>query len=588
MERTHKPIGHFWSCPSRFQQSIKYREMRPEDFVTPFGKVLVPGADDDLTKSERSAKRRRVEGLAQGFLDGRALLISSAAANGVELRETVERALKTQGLAWDDVVADEGMICHGVGVLADGTPTKRLEGRQGGMSGRTEPSIADEAKPGRFTRSAAQIGRTQARDPVSTTPSVEALAHAARLQARKLRPHAGSSVSMKNRESSNAISHDRGDIVTQSSLDSFRQPLSQRDNVQSLMDSSVADELRLSCIDTPSRKLEQRHVPVVDVGQGKIDEYSLVLDTAGGPPLANRHESPTTLHLAHDDSMAVNVRITSTASDMGSTAMSMCTAFRASTAGERGRMHSSSMPPASLQKHAPESETALDGVYVEPPRTWTAINGPGLGTRAPVPSTMRDVAGTVSKSDPPSGKRDETAIAPLVSSGRATRRQNLVRAAEGASRAKPKGGENNLLKSFKQAKPGYQSAPLSQGGTTPLMYKKRGRPRKAPPPEASVHTDKLVLSEGMLDVNASPSAPARSTAHPPLLDVSFGDDSFAPKLNMALVDEHLNKRLPRTPHDPLQRSSLRSALRKQMRDSGATLERASSEPSSSQLDAQHM
>nr|OQO22349.1 hypothetical protein B0A51_14037 [Rachicladosporium sp. CCFEE 5018] len=69
--------------------------------------------------------------------------------------------------------------------------------------------------------------------------------------------------------------------------------------------------------------------------------------------------------------------------------------------------------------------------------------------------------------------------------------------------------------------------------------------------------------------------------------MSFGDDSFAPKLNMALVDEHLNKRLPRTPNEQLQRSSLKSAMRKQMRDSGATLERASSEPPSSQLDTQH-
>ncbi|KAK6418350.1 hypothetical protein LTR95_017197 [Oleoguttula sp. CCFEE 5521] len=245
------------------------------------------------------------------------------------------------------------------------------------------------------------------------------------------------------------------------------------------------------------------------------------------------------------------------------------------------------MPSASMQANGPGFEIALDGLHSEPSRTWTPINASGLGTHASIHLTTHDAPSTAADHEATTGDCEKTAAASPLSGGPANRRRNVARAAEGASRAKSKVGENSLLKSFKQAKPGYQSAPLSQGGTTPLIYKKRGRPRKAPPPATNMDALRSAGHEGVLAVNADIPVPTPSTAHPPLLDMSFGDDSFAPKLNMALVDEHLNKKLPRIPDEQPQRSSLKSAIRKQMRDSGATLERASSEPPLSQPDTQH-
>ncbi|OQO05715.1 hypothetical protein B0A48_09808 [Cryoendolithus antarcticus] len=586
MERTHKPTGHIWSCPSRFQQSVRYRELQSEDFLTPFGKVIVPGADDDLTKSERSAKRRKVEGLAQGFLGGRTLVISSAAANGMDLRETVKYALKTQGLTWDDFVADEGVIRHDLGALADGTNIKRHDGRRVAISGDSDCKIAGVAHANRPTKAATQIGPTQARGPVSTTPSVEALAHAAQLRAKKLRSDTRPPTSQQAQAPSNIMYRSHSDVAAQPSSSLARQPLSQRDNVKPLVDSSLADELRLSYVDTPSRKPRRRSSGTVALSEGGSNMDSLVLAPAD---ITARTDSPKPTivpHHAHDDDLAVDLRVPSTASDMASTAMTMCTAFRASTAADKVHPHPLTMPSASGQETTLALESALDEVRVDPPSKWTPINAPSPETCAATHFTIADAPDTAVNPNPTTGECEKTAAPSFVSSERVSRRSNVARAAEGASRAKLKGDENSMLKLFKQAKPGYQSAPLSQGGTTPLMYKKRGRPKQVPSPETNMHANKSVVNEGMLGVNASPSAPAPLTEHTPLLDMSFGDDSFAPKLNMALVDEHLNKRLPRTPNEKLQRSSLKSAMRKQMRDSGATLERASSEPPSSQLDTQ--
>jgi hypothetical protein len=60
------------------------------------------------------------------------------------------------------------------------------------------------------------------------------------------------------------------------------------------------------------------------------------------------------------------------------------------------------------------------------------------------------------------------------------------------------------------------------------------------------------------------------------------DSSFAPALNMALVDEHINKSLPRSPGSARRSSSVKKALRSEMRLSGADISRAPGDLSSSQ------
>ena len=60
------------------------------------------------------------------------------------------------------------------------------------------------------------------------------------------------------------------------------------------------------------------------------------------------------------------------------------------------------------------------------------------------------------------------------------------------------------------------------------------------------------------------------------------DCSFAPTLNMALVDEHINKRLPTSPGSARRSSSVKKALRSEMQLSGAEISRAPDDLSSSQ------
>lgn len=75
--------------------------------------------------------------------------------------------------------------------------------------------------------------------------------------------------------------------------------------------------------------------------------------------------------------------------------------------------------------------------------------------------------------------------------------------------------------------------------------------------------------------------PSESAA-PPTLDLSFiQDSSFAPVLNMALVDEHINKRLPKNPGSARRSYSVKKALRSEMRLSGADISRAPGDLSSS-------
>jgi len=134
----------------------------------------------------------------------------------------------------------------------------------------------------------------------------------------------------------------------------------------------------------------------------------------------------------------------------------------------------------------------------------------------------------------------------------------------------------------------YKTVEPSQKDSTPFKYRKRCAATKngATKPEtagisnvtgrkpAPLQQGKTVL------VQCEPKAVAD---YPPMLEISFGhDSSFAPGLNMALVDEHLNSRLPKDPTSIGKSSALKKALRRELRDSGAEIIRAPGEPESSQ------
>ena len=70
--------GHLWSHPSIFQQSIRFRQVSFEELRSTKDEVLLSGSDDDLSADQHVAKKRRIEKLADKFLDGIPLFVSCA------------------------------------------------------------------------------------------------------------------------------------------------------------------------------------------------------------------------------------------------------------------------------------------------------------------------------------------------------------------------------------------------------------------------------------------------------------------------------------------------------------------------------
>ncbi len=91
MIKTHRPRGHIWTHASAFQQTEEFRDIRFDGCLAPTSKILVKDPDDKLSPIERSGKRQRIEKLADDFLNGSPLFISSARPGPQSLRSTIIR-----------------------------------------------------------------------------------------------------------------------------------------------------------------------------------------------------------------------------------------------------------------------------------------------------------------------------------------------------------------------------------------------------------------------------------------------------------------------------------------------------------------
>ncbi|KAF7196580.1 hypothetical protein HII31_01950 [Pseudocercospora fuligena] len=78
MIRTHRPRGYAWNCASDFQNTELFRDIKVEDYATGTNELLCSDSEDDWPLAERAAKRRRIEILADDFLNGFDLQVTSA------------------------------------------------------------------------------------------------------------------------------------------------------------------------------------------------------------------------------------------------------------------------------------------------------------------------------------------------------------------------------------------------------------------------------------------------------------------------------------------------------------------------------
>jgi hypothetical protein len=549
MIRTHKPSGHHWTCASHFQQSKQYRNLDAQDWHAPSAKILVVDPDDDLPTFARVAKRQRVEQLANGFLEGKPLFISSACANGPDLAATVDKILCEKGMTWNEVLDD-----YDADLWADGEDgwadlKKRSEARKvlrqsGSQSKGTRRSARSQ---GAISRIAEVVPHPdsgtapRAQHKISTAPSDEALLIAAKLRVRKV------SLVAKAAERLEILLPPAGQVTqsappTARAASSFKECSSSRPfNPNTPAETTMADELRFSRTESPSHRPRAFTMPAESFSSDT---------TVEDKPIETGECEPTAT---------------------GSTAMELCTA-------EQNIV--SSLDVVSSKNVGLAADTNLPPIASNPHSTWTLIND----KRPQFFAT--DTSGSAKTPGTRSAQRSTTYDTELAYQQRTC--DTPANLGESSSST----GQSRLTNSFKATKSDCISAHKSPDGTASFLFRKKTKVSKDvgsrrirdPSEESDGHPrpQMTVTGQATPGPTASTSLPLVNDA-PPTLDLSFTQNSsFAPVLSMALVDEHINRELPNSPGSAHRSSSVKKALRNEMRLSGAELTRAPGEPSSSQ------
>jgi hypothetical protein len=568
MIRTHRPTGHHWTCASHFQQSKQYRNLDAQDWTAPFARTLVTDPDDELPDSQRVAKRRRVGNLANGFLEGKPLFISSALANGPDLTTTVDKVLREKDLTWDELLDD-----HDDELWADGedgwtTLKKRSKARSRAKSSRGQPNslrksmkhLVNERVPTiAISQPPAHSSTTNPRPRISTAPSNEALLRAAELRARK------ASLVAKSAVPSETLLPLQGQVTqsappTARAASSFKRCNSSRPfNPNTPAETTMADELRLSRTDSPSHRPRAFTVPVESFDSGTtIEEF----------PTQEDAEDPAST---------------------GSTAMELCTAVQ--NLDSTNRTTNEDVPTAHGRLHPPAGNN---------PTAWTPINDRQIRGHTPGKFTLtHDTASNAmaQSSFIPFGTSviDHAKTPKPVSAAKATpqrtntstRSRKSVNTPSSPKETSQQSNQSRLTHSFKASKTEYITAEKSQSGSTPFVYRKKAKATRSKSPSPSRFesvTPQSPESTGNGNFTPKPSDLSSHRANAtPTLGLSFTHDpSTAPSTHMTLVEQHINKKLPRDADSARRTSSVKKALRAEMRLSGADISRAPDEPLSSQ------
>jgi hypothetical protein len=568
MIRTHRPTGHHWTCASHFQQSKQYRNLDVQDWTAPFARTLVTDPGDELPDSHRVAKRRRVESLANGFLEGKPLFISSALANGPELTTTVDNVLREKNLNWDELLDDYDDELWADGEDGWTTLKKRSKARSRVKSSRSQPNSlrksarhhVNERVPAIAISQPPALSSTTNLGPrISTAPSNEALLRAAELRARK------ASLIAKSAIPSESLVPLQGQVTksappTARATSSFKQCDSSRPfNPNTPAETTMADELRLSRTDSPSHRPRAFTVPVGSFDSGTtIEEF----------PTQDDAEDPTAT---------------------GSTAIELCTAVQ--NLDSTNRTTNEDVPTAHGRLHAPTGNN---------PTAWTPINDRQLRGHTPGNFTLtHDTAssamakcsfipfGTSVLDHIKTPKPVSAAKATPQRTNTSTRSRKSVNTPNNPRETSQQSSQSRLTHSFKASKTEYIAAEKSQSGPTPFVYRKKAKTTKSKSPSPSRFesvTPQSPEPTGNGDVTPKPSD---MSAHRPTATPTDGlsftyDPSTAPATHMTLVEEHINKKLPKDHNAARRTSSVKKALRAEMRLSGADISRAPDEPLSSQ------
>lgn len=571
MIKTHQPRGHHWTCVSHFQQSKQYRNLDAESGESRSGKTLVTDSNDGASGSSRAAKRRRIETLANGFLDGKPLFISSASSNGQDLTKSVESVLHERRLGWDEVLDD-----HDDNLWADGQDGWELLRERSKRLMASKPlqdrskDAPRETKTGRTHLSPidgspepAGLIEGQSRPTVSIAPSEDALARAAELRARK------GSANVKIAGLPGKLL-DVSKPATQSApptvkAQSFKQCSSSRPlNPHTPTDTTMADELRLSRTESPSHRPRALTVPPMSFGSDTTVEYR----SSGG-------DGDTTLQPLQYDGHLVP---TSSAQPIntGSTAMDICTAEQ-NRRSPPHQAHAAWTPINRQRTNRDATNTGSSNHSIE--------NGDVAANQQ---STVDAVTDTVTKSSNMQSAKITSKVSTRRSTKSTSQRHNTPSQKSRGDNSQTS-SQLQLTQSFNASKMKATLPGKPPNGSTPFVYRKKVKLAKnetSVPAETSSGQQcggndyQASEAAGMTPKPSEPTTILSVSAAPPTLDMSFQhDSSFAPKLNMALADDYMNKRRSQSPSST-HRSSSKKAIRSSTRLSGESFARSPSKDSS--------
>ncbi|KAK6391535.1 hypothetical protein LTR65_004370 [Meristemomyces frigidus] len=466
MLKTHKPRGHFWTCASVFQQSKEIRNLKFEDCTPPPAETFGSDSDDELRPSERAGKRRRIEKLADGFLGGAPLVISTARPHAASLKTMVEWNERSRlSSKWSLSVPESVQGDSELWVDVE-DEWQALPKHQFGQKAKSK------AKPARMNS-----------DPHHASATAETFTEKLVAAAQ---PAASGSVT-------NGSYHTAPEDTELESP--AAEGLSQTDPQA----------------DSQTRLLRQQGIHAAP-RKSWVSTNEPALTAPGEPTLTTS---------------TANVPKSSAASSIRQ----------------------------SLQESAQHAGKARKGKRAK----TTGNNTPHTAA----PPTRRRSAPTESQN-----AAEQMTSLPVDQQ----RRMSAFR-----------------VSVERQA---YPEAQPAQEGDTPFMFRKK-RASKPDDGDPGTHaiTDQQKKGRRRVTFSSSEDAQVASKANnaqhvaaePPMLDMSLHhDSSFGMRLNMALVDEHLNALLPTEPGSSRRSSGVKRALRQELRDSGADISRIAGEPMSSQ------
>lgn len=557
MIKTHKPRGHVWSCPSIFQSSPEIRNIHFADCIPPPSKVLAPDQGAELA-FQRSSKRRRVEQLAEDYLNGVPLVINSARTRPQALVEAVEgnerrrtgakySLPKTKTFVRDDTES----LWEDVDDLSDllVKATGWRPARVGAQHARPPPPVFECVEEEAATSACKRVRRVKAVN-VSLHPSSEALGRAAGLRDRRLQLKANAAPAIT---SSKAVA-ESDPLETVSEPDSNARLRARRARKQ-----FGAEWL-----------LRRQTTPPKLSAEDSIDALNRSSFETPSKPSQGQTLEPSS-------SPAVSIQLCVNSGELGGT---MVHAKPIGKYGESWQLYEQQSGTAEGQeKDSKHSVSSAKGSYHTAPEDSEAAldisSRPTHKTLTVVSPFLPDDASTKS-----AGNRGDTVVLTLP------RRQSAPTQSQHKSDRSVPMIESGMMK-------GYTIAKLNND--TPLLWRKKVLKQHVAVESAATSEPSMAVEMNtpteQMHILHSPKMQGSNAGKPtsavvvPALDMSFGHDSFAPALNLALADEHLNTRLPHEQGSPGRTSSVKRAIRRGSLQHGAEVTRIEKELISSQEDA---